>query len=233
MTVLEDIRNIIARKYSRPKKLSDPGSDFAQEELETIIHKGDVNLRDTDLICIFQSLLPAGTYCESIYFMPLALTHICSADSDSASTLCNTLLWWISDQKDFLEKDKLYDRLLDFFESLFTEQMKMFTVLNAYPENCNRVTTIFDSLNSYYSCHGDLLLRKYVDNLENYEQAAWLIFFLKEYLYGLHRMSTYLRNIADDKLLLQKAYDIILANAINDEKLLKFWDKSISACGIS
>ena len=71
MTVPEDIKSIICRKYSRPTKLSDPGSDFSREELEAIIHKTDVDLTDTDLVCIFQSFLPAGEYRESVYFLPL------------------------------------------------------------------------------------------------------------------------------------------------------------------
>ena len=50
MTIPEDIKNIIYPKYSRPTKLSDPGSDFSQEELEAIIHKADADLTDTDLI---------------------------------------------------------------------------------------------------------------------------------------------------------------------------------------
>ena len=76
MTVPEDIKEIVGRKYSRPTKLSDPGSDFSQEELEAIIHKADADLTDTDLICIFQNFLPAGEYRESVYFLPLALHHI-------------------------------------------------------------------------------------------------------------------------------------------------------------
>ena len=232
MTVPEDIKRIIYPKYSRPTRLSDPGSDFSQEELKAIIHKTDADLTDTDLICIFQSFLPAGEYRESVYFLPLALKHICDADDDGASTLCDNLLRWIGEQKTNLEQDDLYDRLSAFFESLFAELTSAFTLQDDYPENCNRTTTIFDTLNSCSPGSGDLLLRKYVENVENYEQAAWLVFFLHENLYGLHRNSAFLKNIASDKTLLKKAYDLIVAKAMNDDTLLSFWDKRLTSCGI-
>lgn len=232
MTVPEDIKEIVGRKYSRPTKLSDPGSDFSQEELEAIIHKADADLTDTDLICIFQNFLPAGEYRESVYFLPLALHHICAADDDGASTLCENLLKWIGEQKATLEKDELYDRLLVFFESLFADFTSAFTLQEGYPENCNRATSIFDSLNTFSQRYGDLLLRKYIGCVENYEQAAWLVFFLEESLYGLHRNSAFLQDVANDKTLLQKAYDIVVAKAMNDDKLLSFWDKCLTFCGI-
>ena len=95
MIIPEDIKNIICRKYSRPTKLSDPGSDFSQEELEAIIHKSDADLTDTDLICIFQSCLPAGEYWESIYFLPLALKHICTLHGDARNNHEQTQQYYI------------------------------------------------------------------------------------------------------------------------------------------
>jgi hypothetical protein len=232
MIVPEDIKRIIYPKYSRPTRLSDPGSDFSQEELKAIIHKTDADLTDTDLICIFQSFLPAGEYRESIYFLPLALKHICDADDDGASTLCDNLLRWIGEQKTNLEQDDLYDRLSAFFESLFAELTSAFTLQDDYPENCNRVTTIFDTLNSCSPGSADLLFRKYMESVENYEQAAWLIYHLRENLCNFFRNSAFLKDGAYDKTLLKKAYDLIVAKAMNDDKLLKFWDKRLTSCGI-
>ena len=232
MTIPEDIKNIIYPKYSRPTKLSDPGSDFSQEELEAIIHKADADLTDTDLICIFQSFLPAGEYWESIYFLPLALKRICDTDDDGATTLCENLLIWIGQQKENLEKDQLYDRLLAFFENLFAELTSAFRLKDGYPENCNRAGTIFDTLNFCSPGSGDLLLRKYVENVENYERAAWLVYFLHDYLCCFFNDSAFLQIVAYDKTLLKKAYDLIVAKVMNDDKLLNFWDKRLTSCGI-
>ena len=234
MIIPEDIKNIICRKYSRPTKLSDPGSDFSQEELEAIIHKSDVDLTDMDLICIFQSYLPAGEYWPSIYFLPLALKHICSSDNDGASTLCENLIKWIAEQKEKLEKDDLYVRLLAFFENLFAELTSVFTLQGDHPMNCNRATTVFETLNMCFSFNslGDLLMRKYLEKMESYDQAAWLVYFLKEHLYGIDRNSKFLQDVANNKTLLKRAYDIIVAQAVNDEQLLRFWDKYLTSCGI-
>ncbi len=234
MIIPEDIKNIIYRKYSRPTKLSDPGSDFSQEELEAIIHKSDADLTDTDLICIFQSCLSAGEYWESIYFLPLALKHICSSDNDGASTLCENLIKWIAEQKEKLEKDDLYVRLLAFFENLFAEMTSAFILQGDYPMNCNRATTIWETMNacSTYNSLGDLLMRKYLEKMESYDQAAWLVYFLKEHLYGIDRNSKFLQDVANNKTLLKRAYDIIVAQAVNDEQLLRFWDKYLTSCGI-
>ena len=54
MNIPEHIILTIRSKYTRPAKLSDPGSDFSQEERMAIISKSDADLTDTDLICIFQ-----------------------------------------------------------------------------------------------------------------------------------------------------------------------------------
>ena len=234
MIIPEDIKNIICRKYSRPTKLSDPGSDFSQEELEAIIHKSDVDLTDMDLICIFQSYLPAGEYWESIYFLPLALKHICSSDNDGASTLCENLIKWIAEQKEKLEKDDLYVRLLAFFENLFAELTSVFTLQGDHPMNCNRTTTILETLNMCFSFNGlgDMLMRQYLEKMESYDQAAWLVYFLKEHLYGIDRNSKFLQDVANNKTLLKRAYDIIVAQAVNDEQLLRFWDKYLTSCGI-
>ena len=85
MNIPEHILLTIRSKYARPAKLSDPCLDFTQEELTDIIRKSDADLTDTDLICIFQSYLPAGEYCESIYFLPVALERVCNDDGDGAA----------------------------------------------------------------------------------------------------------------------------------------------------
>ena len=234
MNIPEHILITIRSKYARPAKLSDPGSDFSQEELTNIISKSDVDLTDTDLICIFQSFLPAGEYCESIYFLPIALERICNDDGDGPATICDNLLQWIHQQKDKLEMDGIYDELLSFFDHMFAELTSAFTLAGDYPENCNRATTIFEGLNTVSPALalGDQLLKKHLGNVETYAQAAWLVFFLKQHLYGFYKQSSYLQGAANDKSLQQKAYNIIISQVMNDDYLLCFWDKYFNSCGI-
>ena len=214
--------------------MSDPCSDFSQEELKAIISKCDADLTDTDLTCIFQSLLPAGDYHESIYFLPIALERVCKDDGDGASTLCDNLLRWIGQQKERLESDGIFDELLSFFDDAFAEMTSSFTLAGEYPQNCSRVCAIFEALNaiSTITALGDMLLQKHLGNAETYDQAAWLVFFLEQHLYGLYRQSAYLQGVSNDKPLQQKAYDTIISHALNDESLLRFWNKRLNSCGI-
>lgn len=234
MKTVDSIAQIVCPKYPRPGKLSDPGGDFSPDELEAIIRKKDADLTDTDLICIFQGALPAGDYPESIYFLPLALRRIGNEDGDSTPTLCEYLLRWIGNQKDRLEADRLYDKLLIFFEERFAELVSAFILQGDSPEHFDLAWTIFKALNEspVYHSLGDMLLKKYLGSAENYEQAAWLICFLENHLYGILRNSEFLREAAANKLLIHKACDLILPRAMADENLLRFWDALFARCGI-
>lgn len=75
-------------------------------------------------------------------------------------------------------------------------------------------------------------MRKYLEKMESYDQAAWLVYFLKEHLYDIDRNSKFLQDVANNKTLLKRAYDIIVAQAVKDEQLLRFWDKYLTSCGI-
>ena len=231
MQVPAHIIQMICPKYPRPARLSDPMDDFSPDELAAIICKKDAELTETDLICIFQGALPAGEYRESVYFLPLALKHI--VENSGEATLCENLLRWIGIQRADLQRDELYDELLDFFESLFAELTSRFVLKGDYPQDCDMAETIIETLNTPdFNGTGDRWLEKYPGNAETYEQAAWLIYFLEHHLYGIIGGSEYLKRAAGDKALLQKAYEIILPRALADENLLLFWNDCFEKCGI-
>ena len=234
MKTADSIAQIVYPKYPRPARLSDPGGDFSPEELEAIFRKKDADLTDTDLICIFQGALPAGDYPESIHFLPLALKWIGNEDGDSTPTLCEYLLRWVGIQKDRLEADLLYDKLLMFFEERFAELVSTFVLQSDHPEHVDLAETIFESLNDSPVYHnlGDMLLKKYLGSAESYEQAAWLICFLGNHLHSTLHNSDFLREVGANKLLIHKAYDLVLPHAMADEKLLRFWDELFTRCGI-
>ncbi|MBR4666102.1 MAG: hypothetical protein IKO93_19710 [Lentisphaeria bacterium] len=234
MKTADAIAMIICPKYPRPSRLSDPGGDFAPEELDAILRKSDAELTDTDLICIFQGALPAGDYPESVYFLPLALKRIGNEDGDGTPTLCENLIRWIGIQQDRLEADRLHDPLMTFFEERFAELVSSFILQGDHPEHSGLAETIFGALNEsdIDRGRGNMLLKKYLGGAETYEQSAWLICFVKNHLYGIFRDSEYLRGAAADKLLLRKAYDRILPRAMADEALLRFWDRLFVRCGI-
>ena len=233
MQVPESIILFTRPRYPRPSKLSDPGRDFAPEELEAILRKPDAELTEVDLMAIFQGALPAGEYREAIYFLPLALEHITRGDEEI--TLCENLLRWVYEERDNLRRDALFGEVMNFFETRFAELVSRFVLNEAgdYPLGGAMAETLIATMNDpRFGAIGDAWLQKYLGSAETYEQAAWLICFLKDHLWRLLRDSEFLKHAAADKALQRKAYETILPHALGDEKLLRFWDERFAKCGI-
>lgn len=231
--VMEEIYTTIQKicsKYPRPEKFSDPGGDFSEEELSELIRKQDSDLTEGDLMCIFQGALPAGEYQEVMYFLPIALEHV--AGNQENDTLDN-LLRWISYNQNALQADNCYDDLLIFFELLFVQWTSFFDLKGDYPVNCSVVLTLIEELNEpAFNLYGDTLLQKNLGEAATYEKAAWLIYLLESHLWGWKKISPYLSRVAADKNLLKKAYDLIVSEVMEDEKLLLFWDGIFNRVGI-
>ena len=230
MEQLDLIAQRIYPKYPRPAKFSDPGGDFSDDELKELIRKQDCELTEADLICIFQGALPAGVYHEVMYFLPIALQHI--VKNQENDTL-DHLLRWISYNQNALQADNCYDDLLNFFELLFVQWTSFFDLNDDYPKNCAVVSTLIEELNvPAFNLYGDILLQKHLGNAATYETAAWLIYLLENHLWGFAKRSQYLSLVAVDKILIKKAYDLLVSEVMEDEKLLLFWDRIFTRVGI-
>ena len=225
-----NIASKVCPRYPRPRKFSDPGGDFSDEELNDLIRKQDNALTEADLMCIFQGALPAGDYQEVMYFLPAALPHI--AVNKEVDTE-DHLLHWISCNKEKLQSDGCYNDLLNFFEQLFAHLTAESVLEKDYLKDGSLCDTIIDCLNEYFDLYGDFLLQKYLLPIENYVQAAWLLYFLEHHYMRLSRTkSNFLEMAAYNNALRQKVYDLILEEALKDENTLLFWDKTLQNCGI-
>lgn len=224
----KNITNKVCPNYPRPAKFSDPGGDFSDEELNELVRIPDNELSERDLICIFQGALPAGDYHEVMYFLPIALQHIaCGKEHDTAEYL----LRWISCNRDHLRSDDCYDDLLKFFEKLFTRLTAECVCDENHLRDGSFCVTLIDGLNEYFEFHGDLFLQKYLLPIENYVQAAWMLYFLEHHYTGVSK-SDFLKEAACNYDLQQKIYDLILKEALKDENILLFWDQKLQLCGI-
>jgi hypothetical protein len=92
--------------YPRPTRLSDPYHDFSDDLTHAILAKLDSELAWDDFQNILGPFLPAGTYEESVYFLPLALEYIAAHD-DNALDLITSIVWFISEYADRLAADGL------------------------------------------------------------------------------------------------------------------------------
>ena len=59
-----------ATGYPKPKQLSDPYGEFGAEQKESILHKDGAFLNARELTVLFNGSVPAGTYDESVHYLP-------------------------------------------------------------------------------------------------------------------------------------------------------------------
>jgi len=94
--------------YSRPKSLSDPHHDNFKYELKELLTAPDESLNFSQFRSLLGPYLPAGTYEETCYFLPLPFTYILTHDDD-ALRLVTTLVWYCSEYADKLRSDRILE----------------------------------------------------------------------------------------------------------------------------
>ncbi len=67
----------------RPTKLSDPGDDFTPDMLRDILATPDEEMGFAEYRNLLGPWLPAGTYDETIYFLPRALAFVADHEEDA------------------------------------------------------------------------------------------------------------------------------------------------------
>lgn len=100
------LEKLVYSKYSRPRKLSDPYSDFTDEMLKDFLKKNDSEFGRIDYSCLFGPHLPAGTYEEIIYFLPNAFEYL-KLHEDDALDLVTPIFGFCSKNIEHLRKDGL------------------------------------------------------------------------------------------------------------------------------
>lgn len=113
--------------HARPKSLSDPFHDHTPEGTRELLSKRDGELSWADFQCLLGPFLPAGTYQESVYFLPLAFEHIASHDDD-ALDLVTSIVWFVSEYACDLERDGLLDAARDRISECFEKWTAEFSV---------------------------------------------------------------------------------------------------------
>lgn len=136
-------------KYKKPVRLSDPMSDFSQEELAGILSKQDTELDWRDFDCLFQGKLPAGTYEEVRYYIPLACSYI-ENQADACGFLEHFSVW-IEDNCERLKEDDLIAPVVSAFHNLFRKATSSFSLEEngdhcLYPSGCNSVESLLEAL---------------------------------------------------------------------------------------
>ena len=224
--------------YGKPQRLSDPGKDFAPEELEKLLQKSLDELNADDLMCIFQSYLPAGEYSECAYYLPRAMEYVVEDLPDACSVLDN-LLYWMHENAERLAQDHLFEPLQEKFIAIFRTDLQSFELdasPHPYPLHGDRVNTMFEVWNKLprYNSLGDRLLVECLQPPSSYSQAAWIVYFLKDYYSGFSyaQDSRLITSWSQDHSLQQAVCNILLEASLGNDMLCNYWDKCLARCGL-
>jgi hypothetical protein len=117
----------LQRRYGRPRVLSDPFHDNTPATLRDLLSKADSDLRWGDFKTLLGPHLPAGTYEQVAYFLPLAFDRI-RADKTVALDLCSSLVWFCSEYQEQLAADKVVDTARDQLLDLLRQWTSRFNV---------------------------------------------------------------------------------------------------------
>lgn len=219
-------------KYKKPAHLSDPMRDFSQEELAGILSKQDTELDWHDFDCLFQGKLPAGTYEEVRYYIPIACSYI--ENQADACDFFEHFSIWIEDNSERLKEDDLLAPVVSAFRNLFRKATSSFLLEEngdhcLYPSGCNSVESLLEALfrlsPAVPEFNPDALFAELKENL-SFVHAEWIVYISTE----MDLLSPeWIRSVisASDY---QKALDMLNENIdviMDDENLYAFWGKRI------
>lgn len=219
-------------KYRKPALFSDPMSDFSQEELNGILSKDDAELGWADFDRIFQGKLPAGTYEEVRYYIPLVCAYI-----ENRRDACNFFEHfsdWLTDHHERLNEDGLLAPVVSAFHALFRKATSSFAPeYNGdhalYPAACDSVESVLEALFRLSPvCREfspDALFAELKKDL-SFVHAEWIVY-----------ISTEMTMLSPERLRsvitssdYQKALGVIDENiglVLNDKLLYEFWNGRI------
>lgn len=219
-------------QYRKPARLSDPMNDFSPEELAGILSKKDSELDWRDFDRLFQGKLPAGTYEELCYYLPLACAYI--ENHADACDFFEHFSVWIGDHYERLKADSLIAPVVSAFHALFRKATSSFSLEEngghcLYPSGCGPVESLLEALFRLSpTCpefSPDILFSELKDDL-SFAHAEWIVYISTE----MGALSPERIRSAISASEYQAALDVLDENIdviMGDEKLYAFWGKRI------
>lgn len=219
-------------KYEKPMRLSDPGSDFSQEERNRILSRDDSELDWADFNCLFYGKMPAGTYGETRYYIPPVCSYI--ETKRDAHNFFEHFSIWIGDNYERLKEDGLIAPIVSAFHTRFRKETSSFSLeYNSdhavYPSACGSVESLLEAMfrlaPDCSEFRPDALFSELKENM-SFVHAEWIVYISTEmmmlspeWIRSVVSSSDY-RNALD---VIDENIDVIL----NDEISCAFWQKRI------
>jgi hypothetical protein len=135
MSAIDALRHKI--KYPRPRKLSDPYWDFTEDHLKEILATNDSDFEGIDYRNLFGPHLPAGTYEEVMYFLPLAFAYFAQPENESgAYEMLDAVVGFASDYAEYLKTDGLLEAVGNCFQECLQSWITTFTIIHYDKNGC-------------------------------------------------------------------------------------------------
>lgn len=229
----ERLKAAVDTLYTRPNQLSDPYTDFSQDELDTLISTPDNMIGCDELLCIFQSHCPAGCYEESVYFLPLAIKHI-ERRLDGDSSVLDNLLGWMDENRHALGRDKLWRLCVSCFCRIVGEALSRFRLFRVndplackpsiYPFDDDLLDTFLAPIAPTSPIFAPIVLRKVFrdcfPSIDSEPAAAWLAYLCTHWR---QYSNPYLLARWADSGIRAKARRFILEQCRDDALSATFW----------
>ncbi|XAM00002.1 hypothetical protein OT109_01175 [Phycisphaeraceae bacterium D3-23] len=179
-------------KHKRPSKLSDPFQDHGDQYTRALLSKPDHQLTWSDYQSLLGPFLPAGTYEESVYFLPLAF-DLLLAEKDPGYELDVSVVWFVSEYADQLKADGILEACRNRICELLAHWTATFVVHHTdqatcrekgwnldYADHVQHVEAICECTSSLirFTRHADLAVGFYQDLAQSDNapvKAAWLL----------------------------------------------------------
>ncbi|MBP5585907.1 MAG: hypothetical protein J6Y92_06095 [Lentisphaeria bacterium] len=249
------MHEIKAAKHPKPKQLSDPYQRYGDELKQSILRKTGRDLNTAEFTALFCGSLPAGTYEESVYYLPDVTRYLAShywesvlADDEAFEELFKKFLMWTVFFYDELAKDGIWNDLNLFLSDLFALATERFEVRGSVPAGRDHIGYFFlyfgeksfmqtdDPLgtckNFPFGVTDEYMARRF-EHPASYVDYAWLILLTNGLggFTGFHgvdhvRDSAFLERVKQDKSWQSAAVTTVIAEAEARPELMDFW----SAC---
>jgi hypothetical protein len=171
--------------YPRPKSLSDPFHDnnsSTSSTLEQLLNTLDESLYSSDFRILLGPYLPAGTYEETCYFLPLAFRYVLAHDDDALG-LITSLVWYCSEYVWRLRADKIVNDARSAIRGCFEHWTNHFNVIHFDSDACKAKGWELQHFD--YVPNGEVIGQ----GLEDLVRFAWHLDLVVAFIRGLSQSS--------------------------------------------
>jgi hypothetical protein len=238
-------------KHKRPDKLSDPHYDFTPDLLEEILATPDSQLEFHHYANLLGPYLPAGTYKESVYFLPGAFRYLLAHDNNQLD-LITPIIGFISKNHKNLSGDGILEVARDCIRECLAYWTSEFQVIHYdqiacrekgwgikyfdYVKYCEVIVMATAELVRFES-ETDLaeeFVRDLAFNTDNPLKAAWFLQYSRSQndVYHPPLYEPITRLINDEELLL-KAAVVIEQQVVPNEQSPTYWQDTFKTLGFA